>query len=166
MLKPDQRLFEADLLSAEFRGGVVKGLWGTAADDARLADASWPKVYLWVAAAPRANSPERFYLALDAAEYRNAPPTGTFWNAATKKALALTDFPKGKPNSRVAKVFRTDSWATTYSVLYHPYDRVALQGHPDWRMQHPHLVWDSKHTIVDYLNEIRKLLSCEDYIGV
>jgi hypothetical protein len=166
MPAPDERLFDADLADAEFRAGEIKGFWGLAVDSERPPDAAWPKVYVWVAAASRGNAPDRFYLALDASDYRSVPPTGTFWDAVKKDALPLADYPKGSPNSRVAKVFRSDNWMTTYKALYHPYDRVSLRSHPNWRTEQPHLVWDSNHTIVDYLNEMRKLLTCGDYVGV
>jgi len=166
MLRPDQRLFEADLSSAEFRIGESKGCWGVAGEGERPADAAWPKVYLWVAAAPRENAPNRFYLALEAEGYRVPSPTGTFWDQIKKAPLAFSAFPKGKPGSRVDKVFRTDIWASTNKALYHPYDRVAAQGHAGWSTEQPHLIWDSNHTIVDFLDEVRKLLNCGDYIGV
>ena len=165
MLEPDQRVFEADLLSPEFRIGEMKGWWGNADDATRPSDASWPKVFLWVAAAARPGSPERFYLALDVSGYRNVPPTGAFWDSIKKSALEYSLFPKGATNSRVAKVFRTDLWATTNRALYHPYDRVAAQGHAEWK-QNPNMVWDSNHTIVHYLCEIRRQLNCGEYIGV
>ena len=65
MLHPDQRLFEADLLTAEFRVGQAKGCWGLMEDPALAITTTWPKVFLWVAATPRPNAPERFCLALD-----------------------------------------------------------------------------------------------------
>ena len=72
--------------------------------------------------------------------------------------------PKGKDDSRFAKVFRTD-W-NKGRAFYHPYDRVAAEGHPDWRTQQPRLVWTSERSIVDYLEEIRSLLNSDDYVGV
>jgi hypothetical protein len=164
MLPPDQRLFEADLQSAEFRSGAAKGLWGQAAPELIPDGAVWPKVFLWMAAAPCANAPDRFYVALDATGYRSVPPTGTFWNPATKAMLDLANRPKGRPNSRFAMVFRTDWNAGT--AFYHPYDRVAAQSHPGWPTALPHLVWTSSHTIVHYLEEFHSLLNGGDYVGI
>lgn len=165
MLGPDQRLFEADLLSAEFRCGVVKGAWGPAEAEALPEGAAWPRVFFWLAAAPRENAPERFYVGLDAAGYRSVSPTGTFWDPATKARLDFAKFPKGRPDSRFAKVFRTD-WGESGKAFYHPYDRVAAQGHTEWPKQQPHLIWTSNHTIVDYLEEFQSLLNGGDYLGV
>jgi hypothetical protein len=163
MESPDQRLFAADLLSAEFRNGVVNGWWGVPATDVPPADMKWPQVILWMAAAARENAPDRFYVSLDAAGYRSVPPTGTFWDPATKSALEVARRPKGKAESRFARVFRTD-WNN--AAFYHPYDRVAAESHKQWATEQPHLIWDSNHTIVDYLAEFHGLLQSGEYLGV
>lgn len=160
---PDQRLFEADILSAEFRNGVMNGWWDMPEKDIMPVDLAWPRIILWIAAATRQNAPDRFYISLDVAGYRSVPPTGTFWDPSTKAALEIGKRPKGKPESRFAKVFRTD-WNN--AAFYHPYDRVAAQGHAEWPTQQPHLIWTSEHTIVDYLTEFYSLLQSGDYLGV
>ena len=43
MQQPDQRLFEEDLLSAEFIAGAAKGQWGLAGPEALSEDLDWPK---------------------------------------------------------------------------------------------------------------------------
>jgi hypothetical protein len=163
MDKPDQRLFDEDLLSAQFKAGAAKGFWGVPGCDVIPEPPEWPKRILWIAAAARPNAPNRYYFLLDLAGYRSVPPTGTFWDVATKAALEIAKRPKGPRDSRFAKVFRTD-WNN--DALYHPYDRVAAQGHPDWPKTQPHLMWNDSHTIVDYLQEIHSLLNCGDYLGV
>jgi hypothetical protein len=164
MHPPDQRLFEADLQSAAYRSGSAKGLWGQAEPEAMPDGAVWPKVFFWLAAAPRANAPSRFYVALDAGGYRSVPPTGTFWDPVAKATLEYGKRPKGKPNSRLEKAFRTD-WESG-RAFYHPYDRLAAQGHPAWPQEQPHLIWTNAHTIVDYLEEFQALLTSGDYVGV
>lgn len=164
MESPDQRMFESDILSAEFRIGVAKGSWGIPDVDELSEGLVWPRVILWIAAGPRPNAAERFYVSLDAAGYRSVPPTGAFWDPVTKTALDFNKRPKGKPESRFAKVFRTD-WESG-AAFYHPYDRKAAQGHPNWATEQPHLIWTSDHTIVDYLQEFHSLLTSGDYIGV
>jgi hypothetical protein len=164
MEKPDQRLFEEDLKSAEFRTGVVYGFWDMAGADVLPEELAWPTRVFWMSAAARANAPARFYVLLDLAGYRSVPPTGTFWDPTKKSALDFSKRPKGKPDSRFAKVFRT-GWESG-SAFYHPYDRVAAKGHPAWTTDQPHLVWTSDHTIVDYLEEFHSLLQGGDYIGL
>lgn len=164
MDKPDQRLFDEDVSSAEFRSGAEKGLWGLPSPDLLPEALQWPKRLLWIAAAPRPKSPERFYIALDAEGYRSVSPTGTFWDPASKSPLDHAKRPKGTPESRFAKVFRTDWNGGT--AFYHPYDRAAAKGHDAWPREQPHLIWTSNHTIVDYLEEFHSLLISGDYLGV
>ena len=164
MQSPDQRLFESDLVSAEFLNGVVKRLWGRPDLDVLPDGVFWPRVILWIAAGPRPNAPDRFHVSLDVAGYRAVPPTGTFWDPATKSTLDVGKRPKGKPESRFAKVFRTD-WENGVA-FYHPYDRKASESHSRWPSEQPHLIWTSNHTIVDYLEEFHSLLNSGDYVGV
>ena len=164
MDKPDQRLFDADATSADFRAGALKGYWGLAGADILPEQPAWPRRILWIAAAPRPNAPDRYYVDLDLTGYRADAPTGTFWNPNTKSILEFNLRPKGKPDSRVAKVFRTD-WKDG-KAFYHPYDRVAAKDHTDWPRDQPSLIWDSEHTITHYLEEIHSLLNCGDYIGL
>lgn len=162
---PDKRLFEADLASAESRNGMVNGWWGVP-DRATspAATLTWPRTVLWIAAARRENAPERYYVSLDMTGYRAAAPTGTFFDPATGSMLELAKRPKGRPDSRFARVFRID-WEGG-RAFYHPYDRVAANSHADWPSAQPHLVWNANHTIVDYLAEFHALLNSGDYLGV
>lgn len=164
MSRADQRLFEADIASAAFRIGAEKCLWGLAEAEALPPSVAWPMVYLWMAAASRISAPNRYYVALNAENYRSQPPTGTFWDPIGKLTLANELRPKGRAGSRFAKVFRTD-WEDG-RAFYHPYDRVAAQSHPNWPAEQPHLVWTADHTIVHYLEEFQSLLMSSDYVGL
>lgn len=166
MLPPDQRLFETHLRLPEYLDGATKGLWGQVVGDGLPEEAAWPNVHFWMAAAPRDGAPDRYYVMLNLQGYGTRPPTGPFWDPATKKALDLTKWPKGKPNTRFATVFRTDGFSFQGKAFYHPYDRSPLSDHPQWKAEQPHLVWTSSHTIVDYLEEIQSLLMSEDYRGI
>ncbi len=166
MFAPDHRLFEADLLSAEYRNGVAKGLWAEAGAGALPDGAAWPNAYFWMAAAPRTGAPDCYYVALNLSGYRSLPPTGPFWDPVKKQTLELGKWPKGKPNSRFATVFRTEGFSAAGRAFYHPYDRAPVQDHPQWRTEQPHLIWTSSHTIVNYLEEFQSLLTCGDYVGV
>jgi hypothetical protein len=125
MEHPDQRLFDDDLRAVAFRAGAIRGQWDRPAGALLPADLAWPFVILWIAAARRDDAPDRFFVRLDAAGYRSVPPTGTFWDPATKAALEFARRPKGKPDSRVAKVFRTD-WESG-RAFYHPTIASALR---------------------------------------
>lgn len=166
MLPPDQRLLESDLLSADYRNGVAKGLWGRAEADVLPDSAAWPNVCFWMAAAPRPGAPDRYYVTLNLSGYRNVPPTGPFWDPVKKQTLELAKWPKGKADSRFALVFRTSGFTFAGRAFYHPYDRAPLSDHPNWAAEQPHLVWTSSHTIVNYLEEFQSLLNSGDYVGV
>jgi hypothetical protein len=161
---PEQRLFEADIAAAEFRVGVLRGTWGFPSTDALPAQPAWPHRILWLAAAARPSAPDRYCIRLDLAKYRTEAPTGTFWDLEKDAMLGLAKRPKGRDGSRFAKVFRTD-WENG-NAFYHPYDRVAAKDHDKWPAEQPHLIWDSNHTIVDYLEEFHALLNSGDYLGV
>ncbi len=165
MLPPDQRLFESHLLLAEYRDGVAKGFWGQVVADDLPPEMVWPKVVFWMAAAPRDGAPDRYYFALDLTGYGTQPPTGPLWDPATKQTLDLKRWPKGKPNSRFAIVFRTEGFSFQGKALYHPYDRSPLSDHPDWKSEPLPPVWTNSHTIVDYLEEFQTLLTSEAYVG-
>ena len=164
MDKPDQRLFEADIVSAGFRTGVLKGFWDIESADVLPEQIAWPMRVLWMAAAARTGAPERYFVQLNLSGYRSVPPTGTFWDPSTRAVLEFSKRPKGKPDSRFAKVFRTD-WKNG-AAFYHPYDRVAVADHAGWFKDQPSLVWDLNHTILDYLEEFHALLNCGDYLGI
>lgn len=167
METPDEALFEEDVASAEFRSGGDKGNWGFAAPEF-TENFKWPRRLIWIAAAPRTNAPDRYYIALDALGYRTDPPTGTFWDPVVRTMLTADKRPKGKPDSRVSRVFRTD-W-NSGTAFYHPYDRVAASSHKvEWAegaTNDPRRKWTPEHTIVDWLWEFHGLLNCGDYIGI
>jgi hypothetical protein len=165
MLPLDQRLFETHLRQPEYLDGVKKGLWGQVTGDGLPEGAAWPNVYFWMKAAPREGAPDRYYVALNMQGYGTQPPTGPIWDPLTQKTLDLNKWPKGKPNTRFAQVFRTHGFSFQGRALYHPYDRSPLSDHPQWKAEQPHHVWTSSHTIVDYLEEFQSMLMSEDYIG-
>jgi hypothetical protein len=163
MVGPDQRAFEADVQDAAYLIGVANGDWGPPPEEL-LANLAWPRVVLWIAAGLRPGAPTRFYVQLDCSNYKTVPPTGTFWDPEKGQPLCFEKRPKGKPDSRVARVFRTD-WNSGVA-FYHPYDRVAAQGHPNWKTEQPALVWDVNRSIVDLLTELHLLLHSSDYVGI
>lgn len=161
---PDKRLFYADCESAAFRAGVMRGQWGIAEAEFSPDGDTWPKAYFWLKAAVRENSPNRFYIVVDGEGYRTQSPTATFWDPHAKAQLAAKSRPKFRPDSRSAKIFRTD-WENG-RAFYHPYDRVAASSHGQWRAEIPGVIWTQNHTIVDFLAAFQPLLQGGDYLGV
>ncbi len=162
MKPPDQRAFEADIEGGAYQIGMANGQWGRAEPALVPASLAWPLVIFWVAAAPRPNAPDRFYVKLDCAHYPSQAQTGNFWDPMTAGMLAGEKRPKG--TGQVAMVFRTD-WEGG-KAFYHPYDRVAAASHGDWAARYPRRIWSNKHTIVDLLSELHDLLHSHEYTGV
>jgi hypothetical protein len=153
-LDPDERAFRAHIADARFLAGVADGRW-TVIEDA------WPLVTFAIAAAPRENSPKKYFLRANLSGYPFAAPTSAPWDAANNQPLASDKRPKGE---RVGHVFRTD-WESG-SALYAPYDRVALGGHGNWAVEHPRYVWTPERDVTWFLGVISDLLMDDDYLGI
>jgi hypothetical protein len=84
------------------------------------------------------------------------------WDLERNQKLEPQWWPKGTCD--VAMAFRTDWNGAT--ALYAPWDRLALEAHPDWFARYPGLAWKRTHTIVHYLRLTRELLDSNEYTGV
>lgn len=157
-----QRLADADLRRPEFLMGVDAAKWSLLEP---FSVATWPFVYTWIQAAPRANAPDRLLVRWDLEGYNDQSPTGAFWDAESNTFLEPARWPKGRPGSPVAAVFKVDGWAAPGRGFYHPYDRQARAGHNEWPTQDPQRIWTKDNTIVDFLHLVHRWLNCEDYIG-
>lgn len=164
-LSLDEECFREHLASYDFCEGAALEKWGLHQDDA----VRWPNAVIWVAAAPRGESPTRYYLFFNLEHYPKTAPTAYPWNRETKSKLDLGKWPKGTGNVKI--VFRTD-WNNApeqagrlQSALYAPWDRVAAAGHSEWPPRHAGLLWTSKHTIVNYLRPTHELLNSDEYEG-
>jgi hypothetical protein len=149
----DEKQMKHDLLSAEFTAGEAKGRWGRVAAPA----SPWPYMLFWIAPAKRANGPDRFIFRIDCKGYPIQSPTGGPWDLGTNAILAADKWPKG--NGRIADVFKHGA------SLYHPYDRVPMATHPEWKTAHPRLIWTRDNTITDYLYAFHRLLNTSEYHG-
>ena len=154
-----QRLLEADLAGAPFRAGMVRGDWALSDSPLHLA---WPYLFTEVAAAPRANGPERWLVRWDVTNYGSGPITGAFWDAEANAFLPKERWPKARPGSVVASVFKTAGWAAPGQGFYHPWDRTALAGHA-WADRV--WAWKPEVTIAEYNAQFHRWLTSEDYLG-
>ena len=154
-MSPDERVFRQHLASPRFHEGVDRGRWRI------VGDIAWPVVIIAVTAGPRAGAPSEYLLRFNAANYPDSAPTATPWNPTTGAVLESALRPKGQ---RVGHVFRTD-WEDG-RALYAPFDRVALNGHPGWKTQHPRRVWNSSKDIVWLLQILHEMLNNDDYTGI
>ena len=155
-MHPDERSFQADIVSAPFIIGAANRRWGVAEPSCLPVGFSWPRTILWVASIHEKND-GKFFFNFDCANYPIDAVTGTLWDPTTQNELSYDKWPR--LNGRGELVFRIESWQHEHHALYHPYDRKAAASHAQWKEQCPHLVWDRDHTIVDYLEELHTLLN-------
>ncbi|MGD9721494.1 MAG: hypothetical protein AB7O59_09820 [Pirellulales bacterium] len=158
MEHPEARQLAADLEAPPYLLGEGRGRWGRTSQPT----SEWPIVFFWVQAGEREKGPDRFGLRLDCAGYATRSPTGGFWDLDKNEMLPEAKWPKG--TNRVEDVFKFGWRGGT--ALYHPFDRVTWDAHPNWPQQYASLAWTRDHTIADYLRMVHELLNCSEYRGV
>ena len=154
-MSPDERVLRYHVTSTRFQEGVERGRWRI------VGDTAWPVVLVAVAAAPRDSAPFEYFLRFDLAGYPDTAPTATPWSLTTGDVLQQELRPKG---ARVGHVFRAD-WENG-RALYAPFDRVALNSHPNWQTEHPRRVWDSSKDLTWLLQILHEMLNNDDYTGI
>lgn len=151
---PDERALSAHLRSARFQAGVDAGSW-------RLISLSWPNAMIAVAAAERAGAPTEFVLRFDLSGYPQRGPTAALWDVATNTVLSAATRPKGE---RAGSIFRGD-WNGGIA-LYAPWDRIALESHPDWAQRYPLHAWNPRRDLTFFLTNVFDVLSDDAYMGI
>jgi hypothetical protein len=146
---PDERAFRADAAKAAFRLAEAEGRF-------HVLSVAWPIVFITVTACDFT----AFCLRFDCAGYPAAAPTARLWDAARNTPLAHMSWPRSK-GGRVGAVFRPD-WKDG-TALYLPCDRVSRQGHDNWRVETPTMIWNPARGIIQYLEIVHELLNCGDY---
>ena len=154
-ISPDERVLRQHLKSACFQDGMERGKWRI------VDDQTWPVLIVAVTASEREKAPREFLLQFNLTNYPDSPPTATPWNATTGNVLEPEFRPKGE---QVGHVFRHD-WEKG-RALYAPFDRVALDGHPDWRKKYPRRVWNSSRDLAWVLKILHEMLNNDDYTGI
>jgi hypothetical protein len=151
---PDRLLLESDLMAAEFRLGEIENRW-------RLVSVNWPHAVIAITASERDRSAPEVGFRFECTGYRQAAATAQPWDLSGDRPLPPSRWPKGK--SIVPSVFRPD-WKGG-QCLYLPCDRMAIEGHGNWKHEHPGRLWDSSRGLVCYLEQIYDLLNSSDYTG-
>ena len=138
------RLLDADLASTHVELGVHRGWWS-------IDTVEFPTVVASFAVPVTLYAPGRLTLHVDCTDFPQQAPTAYPIDPVTGAILA----PGSRPtHGRCAMTFRSD-WEGG-RALYLPVDRVALNGHPNWRQEHPHEVWDPARGIVQFLRLVRR----------
>lgn len=151
---PDERVFRAHIAAGPFQSGVDRGRW-------RLLEIAWPHALIAVSAAPRAGGPEAYELRFECSNYPQSPPTAAPWDVERRAPLEHRRWPGGR--SRVPLAFNP-SWKGG-QCLYLPCDRLSIEGHDPWRVQHPSMIWSPDRDITQYLRVVHELLTSRDYTG-
>jgi hypothetical protein len=154
-LPPDRVLLELDLAAPEFRRGEIEGRW-------RHVSTNWPHAVIAVAAPPRPKAPAEFGFRFDCTGYRRTPPTARPWDINANAPLPAVGWPTGP--SLVSAVFRP-TWKNG-CCLYLPCDRMSIEGHDNWRNEHPSRLWQPDRGIICYLEQIYGLFFDSDYSGI
>ena len=155
LVPPGLALLEQDLASPEFRCGEIEGRW-------RHVGTAWPYSVIAVSAPPRPRSPHEFGFRFDCSGYRQNPATAQPWDIAANAPLPSNRWPTG--TAIVSSVFRP-TWKQG-QCLYLPCDRVALDGHDQWRSEYPSRLWQPLRGIICYVEQIYELLNQSDYTGI
>ena len=154
VLSPDERALREHLKSLRFQQGHDDGLW-------RLISLDWPHALVAVSAAMRAGAPNEFVLRFELSGYPQPGPTAGLWDCSSGSYLGVSGRPKG---DRASMVFRGD-WEGGRD-LYAPWDRVALNAHPDWAHRHPRHAWNNQRDLAFYLANVVEVLNADDYVGI
>ncbi len=147
---PEEALFRRHLEGGPYRSGAARKRW-------RLAAISWP----YPVFAVRAADGVEYGLRFDCTGYSATLPTARPWDLDRDAPLAFELWPTGR--ERIPLAFNPN-WKNG-SCLYLPCDRNSIEGHVQWRQQHPNLLWDPNLGIVSYLRVVSDLLNSGDYGG-
>lgn len=144
---PDEAAFRADVAKPAFMLGELEGRW-------QLVEITWPYALIAIVAKDGRELVLRFELS----NYPQTPPTAAPWDVERKAILAFDQWPRG---GRVAPVFNHGWLGGT--ALYLPCDRLAIEGHDNWRVGMPSMIWRPAVGIVHYLEIVHELLTSRDY---
>lgn len=149
-MAPDEQAARVDLESGRFLAGEARKRW-------RLVSVDWPAVQIAV----RARDGCEYVLRFHCSDYPQNPPTARLWDANKNAPLEFALWPKG--GGRIAAVFNC-SWKSGIA-LYLPCDRTAIEGHDNWRSEHPSKIWNPSKGITQYLEIVHEILQSRDYVA-
>jgi hypothetical protein len=154
-LPPDRVLLELDLAAPAFRCGEIEGQW-------RHLATTWPHAVFAVAAPPRPRAPDTYEFRFNCSGYRATPVSAQPWDHAANRSLPDARWPTGP--RILSSIFRPE-WRNG-QCLYLPCDGMSIEGHPNWRIEHPSRLWQPDRGIICYLEQLHGLFFDSDYSGV
>lgn len=139
----------ADLESARFRAGVLRGQW-------KLGEFSFPLVYISVAARPGRQRRAEFCFRFELTDYPTQAPEVKIWDPETGGPLSLAERPAGP--ARVKEAFK-DGWPGPGAPsVYRPWERHGL-NHNNWAASYPHLTWRASRDLTFILEDLYALVN-------
>lgn len=154
-LSPDHQTFLRQVNEAAFQIGYDRGKWRL------LHQILWPQVFLAVSAPTRPNSPNEWVFRFDLSGYPHQAPTAGLWDVARHTWLDTARWPVG--GGRFASAFNP-GWKDGHAV-YIPCDRNSLEGHANWLVEYPHMIWTPDKDISFYLNILHDYFHSRFYQG-
>lgn len=154
-VSPDRLLLEQDLAAPKFRCGEVEGRW-------KHVSTTWPHAIIAVSADARPGAPDDYGFRFECSGYRQIPATGQPWDISANRPLPFGQWPTGR--TILPSIFRPD-WKGG-QCLYLPCDRLSIEGHDNWRNEHPSRLWQPRRGIICYLEQLYDLFHQVDYSGV
>jgi hypothetical protein len=152
---PDLAMLIQDLAAPDIRCGELQGMW-------RHVATAWPHVIMALTAPGRSNAPTEYGFRFECTGYRQNPATAQPWSLTAQAALPASDWPVGGPI--FSSVFRP-GWKQGH-CLYLPCDRLSIEGHDNWRNEHPSRLWQPGRGLICYLEQLYDLFHQSDYSGV
>ena len=149
-MKPDEKIFSDHLGNVDFQLGLENYDWGI--DEI---ERDWPNKIIWIKSHIKINGTEKIYLFFNLENYPEQAPTSYPWDILKDTKLIASEWPKGNPS--INSAFNA-GWKSG-SALYIPCDRIAMQGHENWKQNHPDIWWTSDKTITHYLKTVFRLLN-------
>jgi hypothetical protein len=136
---------EADLASARYRAGVLRGQWRTVMFD-------FPFLVVAVPVAPEISGEAEIEFRFELSGFKRVAPSVQLWDSRANAALPRTRQPSG--SARVIEAFKP--WQEPATV-YRAWDRFAM-AHGNWEQNYPTLKWHSDRDLTFILEDLYGLL--------
>lgn len=150
----DEQILREHIAAGPFQSGVELKKW-------QLVSIDWPHAVISITATPHEGWPAAYSFRFECTNYPDSPVTAQPWDLDNILPLNPGKWPGG--TERFIKVFNP-GWKEG-QCLYLPCDRISMEGHPDWLIKHPHLIWKPDSNITLYLGAVHELLNSSSYTG-
>ena len=152
----EKNLLEQHLSEAEFQIGVDRGWWGVRAEEG--SGFAWPHLLAWIKCSLPDFYSDRLYLRFDLSGYNHQAPSASMWDIEISSYLEPVKWPKG--TAQIVSIFKAHNHQM---CLYHPCDRYAIVGHPQWSVQYGDLLWKPGDKLIKYIRDLHVRINPDSY---